>query len=123
MDGGQNLKNNTRQKYWQKQSGWNRKGNNRTPLYHILRKFKETAPILTGITRSMIADSPEHIKESLIEIYNSSIAAADFPDNINIGKLIFIAKPGKDGKKRVEHYRPITVLEITGKILEKIINK
>lgn len=61
----------------------------------------------------MIAYSPENIKEALIEIYDSSLT--------EIEKLIFIPKPGRDCPK-VENYRPITLLEIAGKILEKIIN-
>lgn len=90
-------------------------------LYHTIRKFKEKTPGLTGITKNMILYTPENIKLILIEIYNSSMAAGYFPDNLKIGKLIFIPKQGKDNK-RIENYRPITLLEITGKILEKIIN-
>lgn len=43
-----------------------------------------------------------------------------FPIIFKNAKMIFIPKPGRDTCK-VENYRPISLLEITGKIMEKII--
>ena len=39
-----------------------------------------------------------------------------------MGIIILIPKPGKDQKNLI-NYRPITLLEIPGKIIERIINK
>ena len=45
-----------------------------------------------------------------------------FPIIFKDGMVILILKPGKDPTK-VSSYRPITLLEVPGKILEKIINE
>lgn len=90
-------------------------------LMHSLRKFKEKAPGFSGITKNMILNTPSNIKETLKEIYNSSLAAGYFPQEFKTAKMIFIPKPNKD-KKRVGNYRPISLLEITAKLFEKILN-
>ena len=90
-------------------------------LYHCLRRFKEKAPGRTGITRNMLINSPTNIKLTLTEIYSSSIASGYFPDTLKIAKMIMIPKPNTD-KKHITNYRPISLLEITAKILERLLN-
>ena len=90
-------------------------------LFHCLRRFKEKAPGKTGITRNMIVNTPTNIKLTLTEIYNSSIAAGYFPDTFKTAKMILIPKPNTD-KKLITNYRPISLLEITAKILERLLN-
>ena len=41
---------------------------------------------------------------------------------LKIGIIILIPKPGKDPKNPI-NYWPITLLEVPGKIIERIINK
>ena len=45
-----------------------------------------------------------------------------FPIVLKNGLIILIPKPGKDANNPI-NYRAITLLELLGKILEKIINK
>lgn len=90
-------------------------------LLHNLRKFKEKTPGLTGITRNIIMNIPEKGINILLEIFNASLAAGYFPDELKKTKMIFIPKEGKDSKEII-NYRPISLLEVTGKLFEKILN-
>lgn len=90
--------------------------------YHHLRKFKEKTPGQSGITRNVLLNLPGNITKVIIKLFNAALATGYFPDPLKIAKMIFIPKEGKDLKRR-ENYRPISLLEMLGKILEKIINK
>lgn len=90
-------------------------------LLHNLRKFKEKTPGLTGITKNVIMNIPEKGINILLEIFNASLAAGYFPDELKKTKMIFIPKGGKDNKE-ITNYRPISLLEVTGKLFEKILN-
>lgn len=89
--------------------------------YHHLRKMKEKTPGMTGLTRNMIINLPSNSFQTLLNIYNASLSAGYFPDVFKIAKLIFIPKAEKD-PKQIINYRPISLLEVTGKLFEKIIN-
>lgn len=91
-------------------------------LFHNLRTFKEKTPGFSGITRNMLLNSPTNIINSLINIFNASLSSGYFPDAFKISKIIFIPKAGKD-QSQIINYRPISLLEIIGKLFEKIINK
>lgn len=90
-------------------------------LLHSLRKFKEKSPGLTGITRNVLMNLPQNGIDTLLNIYNASLSAGYFPDDLKNTKMIFIPKEGKD-KKEIINYRPISLLEVTGKLFEKILN-
>lgn len=90
-------------------------------LLHNLRKFKEKSPGLSGITRNILMNLPQKGIHTLLNIYNASLSTGYFPDDLKKAKMIFIPKEGKD-TKNITNYRPISLLEVTGKLLEKIIN-
>lgn len=90
-------------------------------LLHSLRKFKEKTPGITGITKNVLMNLPQTGIDALLNLYNASLSAGYFPDELKKTKMIFIPKDGKD-KKEIFNYRPISLLEITGKLLEKILN-
>lgn len=90
-------------------------------LLHNLRKFAEKTPGHSGITRSILMNLPQQGIDTLLEIFNASIATGYFPDELKKTKMIFIPKEGKD-TKHIINYRPISLLEVTGKLFEKIIN-
>lgn len=56
-----------------------------------------------------------------LEIYNAALSARYFPDELKKSKMIFIPKEGKENKEII-NYRPISLLEVTGRLLEKILN-
>lgn len=89
--------------------------------YHQLRKFKERTPGKSGITRNVLLNLPANITNSLIKLYNAALSAGYFPDILKIAKMIKIPKEGKDSRRR-ENNRPISLLEVIGKVFEKTIN-
>lgn len=90
-------------------------------LLHNLRKFKEKSPGLTGNPRNILMNIPQKGIKTLLNIYNASLSAGYFPDDLKKTKMIFISKEGKDTKS-INNYRPTSLLEVTGKLLEKILN-
>ena len=49
------------------------------------------------------------------------MATGYFPTDFKLAKVVMIPKQGKN-QNRVENYRPISLLEVPGKILERIIS-
>ena len=58
----------------------------------------------------------------LTTLINASIRLKHVPNSWKITEIIMIPKPGKDHRK-VESYRPIALLSIMSKLLEKLILK
>lgn len=54
----------------------------------------------------------------LLDICNSSITAGKFPENLKIAKVYPVFKKGI--KEHIENYRPISLLSVFSKILEKV---
>lgn len=59
-------------------------------------------------------------KNRLLKICNWYLSSGYFPDKWKLGHCIFLHKKGKDINKP-ESYRPISLLNITGKVLETTI--
>ena len=66
------------------------------------------------------------IKEYLIDryitaIYNDCLRRGVFPKRWKTAKLIPIVKPGKECSDEASKYRPISLLNVGGKVLEKLL--
>jgi hypothetical protein len=88
---------------------------------HTLKTFKQKAPGPTGITTLQLKNLPKNMIHFLIYIFNMSISAGYFPDSLKHATMIFLPKPNTS-QKQVQNYRPISLLDIHGKILDKILN-
>ena len=88
----------------------------------IIKEFKHKAPGKSGITKLLLMKIPEIAITKFKDIINATISMGYFPIILKNGLIILIPKPGKDAKNPI-NYRPITLLELPGKILEKIVNK
>jgi hypothetical protein len=54
-------------------------------------------------------------------MYNGCLRKGVFPKRWKRAKLIPIVKPGKEGSQEVTKFRPVSLLNIEGKIMEKIL--
>ena len=88
----------------------------------IIKEFKHKVPGKSGITKLLLMKIPEIAITKFKDIINATISMGYFPIILKNSLIILIPKPGKDAKNPI-NYRPITLLELPGKILEKIVNK
>lgn len=91
-------------------------------LTQTLKTFKQKAPGPTGITTIQLRQLPPKMKYYLLNIFNHSIATGYFPVRLKHANIIFIPKPDKS-QHSVQNYRPISLLDIQSKLLDKILNK
>jgi exonuclease III len=80
------------------------------------------APGYDLITGKILKELPKKGLQAITQIYNAIFRLEYFPRHWKIGQIIMIAKPGKNPTE-VTSYRPISLLPILSKILEKIILK
>lgn len=90
-------------------------------LIQTLRTFKQKAPGPTGITTLQIKQLTVKMKYYLLNIFNHAISTGYFPDKLKHANIIFIPKPNKS-PHLVQNYRPISLLDVHGKLLDKILN-
>jgi len=57
----------------------------------------------------------------LTAIYNGCLKERVFPKRWKKAKIISIVKPGKEGSDEVNKFRPISLLDSGGKVLEKLL--
>ena len=67
-----------------------------------------------------LTQSSENIKQTLTMVYNVALAFAHFPGRFKHAKVVMI--PKKTNAVTVNEYRPISLLEVPGEILERLLN-
>ena len=76
---------------------------------------------LDGLTPKIIKLSVDIISPSLLEIINMSLLTGSFPDSLKLAKLHPIYKGGT--KCDPANYRPISILPVVSKLIEKHVTK
>ena len=79
------------------------------------------APGNDGITTLMLKHASKKIILQIYYIFRFTISIGYFPDKWKIAKVIPIPKPGKP-RNSLTSYRPISLLSILGKLLERCIH-
>ena len=87
-----------------------------------MKTLKGSTPARDNITYAMIRNAPDIIKIRLCELYNNILSTGIFPQDWKTAALSPIPKPGKNPNS-LEGYRPISLLPVLSKILEKILAK
>lgn len=73
------------------------------------------------ISVRIVKQSSEHIAEILAHIVNESFSSGIFPDLLKIAKIVPIFKKGN--ANNISNFRPIALLSVFSKIIEKILAK
>ena len=87
----------------------------------IIKGFKNRAPGISGISRIILMNLPNNTIGRFSSLTNIILSMGYYTKEFKNGLLVFAHKPGKD-PKNPESYRPITFLEVPGKIIERIVN-
>ena len=91
-------------------------------LLSSIRSLDSTkATGLDGITPRIIKSSSDVLVHPLLKIINISIINGNFPDTLKLGKILPIFKGGD--KTDLSNYRPISVLSVISKLIEKHVTK
>ena len=73
-----------------------------------------------NISAKLLVNAAEYIAGPLCHIFNLSFVNCKFPDALKVAKVVPIFKKG--AKENPANYRPISVLPLISKILEKAVN-
>ena len=82
------------------------------------------APGEDGITGEIYKHTFNIFPKSITALYNGCLRQGVFPKRWKNAKIIPISKPGKENSEEASKYRPISLINIGGKVLEKaLINR
>ena len=90
-------------------------------LENIIKDLPNTAPGLDGITAKIIKHAWRASGAEMLLMYSACLDEGIFPDVWKAGKLLVLPKGNDRPLSDPKAYRPITLLPILGKILERLI--
>jgi len=91
-------------------------------ITNTIKRTKNTTPGASNINKTIIEHLPPRMISRLRHIFNAALATGYFPDKFKHATLTLIPKPGKSAHE-VGNYRPISLLEVPGKLLERVITQ
>lgn len=78
------------------------------------------APGHDGITADAVLHAFEAREQIFVRLFNDCLEAGAFPRVWKTQSVRFIPKPGKTERTDVRSFRPISLLPVTGKVLDKV---
>jgi retron-type reverse transcriptase len=82
---------------------------------------KNKAPGEDGITSDILQSAFNLLPKSTTAMYNGCLRMACFSRIWKRAKIIRIVKPGKEASNDISKYRPISLINTTAKVLEKVL--
>ena len=79
------------------------------------------APGLDGLTGGILKTLPDRAISLIASAINDCLEHSVFPDSFKTANLVLIPKPGKTDYKSPKNFRPVSLLPIVSKILERVI--
>lgn len=92
-----------------------------TEIQTIIKHLKNDTPGETKINRPILKNLPISAIAKLQWIFSHTLSMGYFPQKFKTAIMKLLPKPDTDHTNPL-NYRPISLLEVTGKLLEKIIN-
>ncbi|KAF2358123.1 Reverse transcriptase domain [Trinorchestia longiramus] len=89
-------------------------------LKQALQTFSQKAPGHTKITTHHLKQLPLNMLQYLLYIFNNAISLGYFPIKLKHAIMIFLPKPSTS-QHEIKNYRPMSLLDIHGKLLDKIL--
>lgn len=93
----------------------------REVVERIVRSLPNTAPGMDGITAAIVKWAWRSTSDEMVTMFGKCIAEGMFPDLWKSGRLIVLPKGNGRPLNDPKAYRPITLLPILGKVLERIL--
>jgi len=94
----------------------NIKENSKSMFLHPIKNKSSAA--IDGIPDYIVKQCIELLNVPLANIYNASLESGTFPDKLKIAKVILVHKKGDT--RDINNYRPIALLSVFSKLLEKL---
>ena len=82
---------------------------------------KKKAPEEDGITGEVFESAFDVFPKYITAMYNACLRKGVFPKRWKTARLIPIVKPGKENSDEDSKFRPISLLNTGGKVLEKLL--
>ena len=86
-----------------------------------IKRFKQRAPGPNNITAIQLKKLPENMLQYFVNILNASLSSGYFPRSMKHALMIFLPK-GTSSQYEVKNYRPISLLNVEGKVFDRILN-
>jgi hypothetical protein len=88
----------------------------------VLENFDpRKAPVEDALNSELLLHTFRSFPTFFTEIYNECLRRGHFPKQWKRSIILPIVKPGKEGLNEVYKYRPTSLLNIGGKVLEKLL--
>lgn len=93
----------------------------RAMVDRIVRDLPNTAPGMDGLTARIIRHAWTVSGAEMLFMYSACLSEGVFPDIWKLGKLVVLPKGNDRPLTDPKAYRPVTLLPILGKILERLV--
>ena len=90
-------------------------------IINSIKTLKDRAPGMSGIRKPYFSNLPPNIITNICHLFNCCYATGLYPKHFKTAEIIMIPKT-KTPSPDPTQYRPISLLNILGKIFAKIIN-